>query len=221
MNTWLRDNGLSIALFALFAVTIAGHAWAGFIAHNQDQAAMGQATLSFLQYIASPAFGSSVFENWESEFLQMGAYVVLTAYLFQRGSPESKDPDERAPQDRDPRLDRNKKDAPWPVRAGRLARAIYAHSLGLALFLLFALSFVFHWWASARHAAEEAIAKGQTPPAFLEHAVSARFWFESFQNWQSEFLSTGLLIVLAIFLRERGSPESKPVGAPHHETGTD
>jgi hypothetical protein len=151
----------------------------------------------------------------------MGMYVCLTAYLFQRGSPESKDPDEEAPQDRDPKLDERKQDAPWPVRAGGMARSLYSHSLGIALFVLFIASFILHLGGSANHAAEEALAAGEQPPSLGEHLVSAQFWFESFQNWQSEFLSTGLLIVLAIFLRERGSPESKPVGAPHSQTGND
>jgi hypothetical protein len=221
MKKWLRDNGLSLTLFGMFAVSIVGHAWSGWIADNQELIADGRASLTLAQYLVSGAFISSVFENWESEFLQMGMYVVLTAYLFQRGSPESNDPDETAPQDRDPKLDKNKPDAPWPVRAGGVARTVYAHSLGLALFLLFAISFVLHWLGSASHAADEAMRKGHAAPTLFEHLISAEFWFESFQNWQSEFLSTGLLIVLAIYLRERGSPESKPVGAPHSQTGND
>jgi hypothetical protein len=160
-----------------------------------------------------------LFENWESEFLQMWAFVMLTAYLIQKGSPESRKPDEVNPQDRDPALDRNKKDAPWPVRVGGAVRAIYSHSLGLALLALFIASFVLHWINSTRHAAEEAQAHGDPSPTLMQHLGDAQFWFESFQNWQSEFLSTAVLIVLAIFLRERHSPESKPVGAPHSETG--
>jgi hypothetical protein len=151
----------------------------------------------------------------------MWAFVMLTAYLVQRGSPESKPLDERAPQDRDPKLDAGKPAAPGPVRAGRLARAVYSHSLGLALLLLFIASFVLHWVNSYRSATEEAAQHGQPAPQLLPYLVEARFWFESFQNWQSEFLSTALLIVLAIFLRERGSPESKPVGAPHSKSATD
>ncbi len=218
---WLRDNGLSITLFALFAVTIIGHGWSGWLAENQDRIRESLPALSLPEYLQSGPFVSSVFENWESEFLQMGTYVVLTAYLFQRGSPESKDPDKRAPQDRDPKLDAHKPRAPWPLRMGSVARVVYSHSLGIALFLLFAASFVLHLGGSAAHAAEEAVAAGQAPPSALQHLASPSFWFESFQNWQSEFLSTGLLIVLAVFLRERGSPESKPVAAPNHQTGND
>jgi hypothetical protein len=219
--SWVRDNGLSLTLFALFAFTIVGHGWAGWIANNEELIRDGITPLTLGAYLAGGQFVSTVFENWESEFLQMWAYVMLTAYLFQRGSPESKDPDQPAPQDRDPKLDRTKADAPWPVRAGGVARSIYAHSLGWALLLLFIASFALHWINSTRRAAEEALQHGEPAPTLLAHLGSAELWFESFQNWQSEFLSTGVLIVLAVFLREKGSPESKPVGAPHSETGTD
>lgn len=219
--TWLRDNGLSITLFLLFAVSIVGHGWAGWLAHNEELVRDGVAPLTLLAYLRGGEFGSTVFENWESEFLQMWAYVMLTAYLFQRGSPESKDPDEAAPQDRDPKADRNKLDAPWPVRAGGIARVLYAHSLGWTLLALFLASFALHWINSTRDAADQALRNGESAPSLLQHLTSAQLWFESFQNWQSEFLSTAVLIVLAIFLRERGSPESKPVGAPHAQTGAD
>lgn len=218
---WLRDNGLSIALFALFAISVTGHAWAGWIVNNQELIRDGAAPIGLWPYLASAEFNSTLFENWESEFLQMAAYVMFTAYLFQRGSPESKDPDKAAAQDRDPKSDQNKRDAPWPVRAGGFARTVYAHSLGLSLLLLFVASFCLHWINSARHAVEEALLHGERPPTLLEHLGSAELWYESFQNWQSEFLSTFVLIVLAIFLREKGSPESKPVGAPHSQTGVD
>lgn len=221
MRTWLRDNGLSLTLFALFALSEIGHILSGWASYNEELAQDGVSALALGAYLLSGQFGSSLFENWESEFLQMGAYVILTAYLFQRGSPESKDPDKAAPQDRVPALDGNKKDAPWPVRAGGFARTLYAHSLGLALLLLFAISFVLHWINSTRVAVDEAFRNDETPPTLLQHLGSAQLWFESFQNWQSEFLSTAILIVLAVYLREKGSPESKPVAAPHAKTGND
>jgi hypothetical protein len=220
MNKWIRDNGLTLALAVLFLASLVGQVVTGHAAENQERLEHGQTLVGLAEYLRGGPFLSALFENWESEFLQMWAYVMLTAYLFQRGSPESKDPDEAAPQDRDPALDEKKPEAPWPVRAGGLARTVYAHSLGLTLFTLFVASFVLHWLNSARAAAEEALQHGQAPPGLLEHLGNVGFWFESFQNWQSEFLSTSLLIVLAIFLRERGSPESKPVAAPHGQTGT-
>lgn len=221
MKTWLRDNGLTLVLLSLFALSFVGHAAAGWASENAEMADHGRAAIGLVSYLVSGAFLSSVFENWESEFLQMWAFVMLTAYLFQRGSPESKDPDEAAPQDRDPALDARKAGAPTAVRIGGWARTLYSHSLGLTLLLLFIASFVLHFVNSARLAADEAGMHGAATGGMLSHLGEAQFWFESFQNWQSEFLSTAVLIVLAIYLRERGSPESKPVATPHARTGTD
>lgn len=221
MKTWLRDNGLTVALGLLFLGSLVGQMISGFSHENEERLQHGLVLVSFAEFLKGGTFLSTLFENWESEFLQMWTYVTLTAYLFQRGSPESKDPDAPAPQDRDPKLDEKNPDAPGPVRAGGIARVLYAHSLGLALMALFLASFVLHWVNSFRQASEEALEHDQPPPEILPYLGDAQFWFESFQNWQSEFLSTAVLVVLAIFLRERGSPESKPVGAPHSKTGTD
>jgi hypothetical protein len=219
MRALLRRNGLTLALLVLFGVSFAGLMLFGWQAQNEDLRAHGQAALSFGAYLVTGEFLSAVFENWESEFLQMWAFVMLTAYLVQHGSPESKNPDEPIPQDADPALSRLDPRAPGPVHRGGLILRLYSHSLGLALLGLFVLSFVLHWLNSARTAADEALRHGQTPPSLLQHLFSAQMWFESFQNWQSEFLSTAVLIVLGIWLRERGSPESKPVAAPHAQTG--
>ena len=221
MKTFLRDNGLTIVLMALFLLSLAGQAVFGLGAENEQRIEHGAAVVTFAEYVRGGQFLSALFENWESEFLQMFAFVTLTAYLFQRGSPESKDPDKKAPQDSDPKTDESNPNAPWPVRAGGAIHALYAHSLSLALLALFVVSFALHAVNSVRHARDEALEHGQPPPSFGEHIVDAQFWFESFQNWQSEFLSTAVLVVLAIFLRERGSPESKPVAASHRKTGTD
>lgn len=221
MKNWLRDNGLTIALVCLFTASLIGQAISGFASENQTLLDHRQPPLHFIAYLGSGAFLSALFENWESEFLQMWVFVMLTAYLFQRGSPESKDPDKAAPQDRDPKEDANTPDAPLAVRVGGWVRTAYSHSLGFTLLALFLASFVLHWLNSARRAADEALAHGHPAPGLFQFIQQPQFWFESFQNWQSEFLSTAVLIVLAIFLRERGSPESKPVGAPHEKTGTD
>lgn len=214
-----RNNSLSLVLMALFAASVVGMAWSGVAAFNEDRVRDGFAALTLGQYLVSGQFMSAIFENWESEFLQMGTYVVLTAYLYQRGSPESRDLRGKVEQDRDPAEDRDNPRAPWPVRAGGMATKIYAHSLGTALFLLFVLSFALHWANSARAQAEEALLRGETGVHFVQYLGDSQLWFESFQNWQSEFLSTAVLVVLAIFLRERGSPESKAVGDPHDKTG--
>ncbi|WP_309091405.1 DUF6766 family protein [Phenylobacterium sp.] len=219
MKTFLRDNSLTLVLMSLFLVSLVGQVFSGLGVENQQRSEHGEALVGLAEFLRGGQFLSTLFENWESEFLQMWAYVTLTAFLFQRGSPESKDPDKENPQDRDPALDADKPDAPWPVRAGGFVRALYGQSLGLAMMILFVISFWLHLANSARHAGEEAQQHGQAPPSVMEHLGSPEFWFESFQNWQSEFLSTAVLVVVAIVLRQRGSPESKPVSAPHSQTG--
>ena len=219
MMRFVRDNALTIALLTLFAFSLVGQVFTGWNFQNEQRTEHQEPTLSLGAYLASGDFLSALFENWESEFLQMSGYVVLTAYLVQRGSPESKKPDEQNPQDTDPKRSPRKADAPWPVRRGGLALQLYSHSLGLVLILLFLASFVLHWINSWRKAAEEAASHGQPPEGLSQYLVGSEFWFESFQNWQSEFLSTAVLIVLAIWLREKGSPESKPIAAPHGKTG--
>jgi hypothetical protein len=218
MAKFFKDNGLTIALLALFLVSISGQWIAGWQVENEELLRHGGAALSLGAYTVDPAFLSSVFENWESEFLQMSAYVVLTAMLVQRGSAESRDPDD-PPRDSDLERQAHNRGAPKILSAGRLARALYARSLGIALFSLFLLSFVLHWRNSAAVAAEEARQHGEAAVGTLAYLGDPQLWFESFQNWQSEFLSTAVLIVLSIWLRQRESPESKAVAAPNDETG--
>jgi hypothetical protein len=214
----LKDNGLTIVLLLLFAGSIGGQWIAGWHVAAEDALRHDQTPMALSAYTVSPEFLSSVFENWESEFLQMAAYVLLTAFLIQRGSSESKDPD-GPPRDEDLDTQALKPGAPAILRRGPLARALYAQSLGIALALLFLLSFVMHWTQSAKAAAQEAIEHGEAAPTLLAYLGDPQLWFESFQNWQSEFLSTAVLVVLSIYLRQRESPESKPVAAPHSQTG--
>ncbi|MBB6469888.1 hypothetical protein HNQ96_005782 [Aminobacter lissarensis] len=210
MKSWLRDNGLTLTLMLVFLVTILGMAITGFAHENRQLALHREPPLSFLVYLGSGSFLSAVFENWESEFLQMSAYVMLTAFLFQRGSAESLDPD-------DPH---RPGDTPPARLRGRIRRWLYAYGLGLSLAGLFVVSFTIHWLASAAAANEEAARHGGEIKSVASYLFDPLLWFESFQNWQSEFLSTAMLVVLSIFLRFKGSPESKPVSAPHSRTGT-
>jgi hypothetical protein len=219
MRRFLRDNGLSVALFILFAVSLIGQALTGWRAHAEELRLHELPTIGFLDYLGSGHFISAMFENWESEFLQMAAYVVLTIFLFQKGASESKKPDEDNPEDEPPSARRNDPDAPWPVHRGGLLLKLYSHSLSIALVTLFLASFWLHLAGSTRRMNEEALWHGQPPQSMAETLADAEFWYESFQNWQSEFLSIAALVVLGIFLRERGSPESKPVAAPHAMTG--
>jgi hypothetical protein len=219
MRQFLRNNGLSVTLFILFLITLIGQALAGWRAHAEELRIHDLPPIGLAAYLSTGHFLSATFENWESEFLQMAVYVLLTVFLFQKGSPESKDPDEENPEDEAPHKRRGDPDAPWPVHRGGLLLKLYSHSLSIALLALLVLSFWLHLASSTRRSNEEALRHQQPTQTISETLVDSEFWYESFQNWQSEFLSIGVLVVLGIFLRERGSPESKPVAAPHAMTG--
>jgi len=218
MTAFFRNNGLTIVLMLLFLGSIIGQWLTGWRFENEELARHGEDALTLGQYATDPQFVSSVFENWESEFLQMSSYVLLTCFLYQKGSAESNEPG-APPRDDDLEAQSRKRGAPAILRVGPAARWVYANSLGLTLLLLFAGSFLMHWKFSAAQAAAEALSHGETPLSTSQYLWNAQLWFESFQNWQSEFLSTAVLVVLTIFLRQRESPESKPVAASHSQTG--
>jgi hypothetical protein len=220
MRKIFHDNGLSIVLIGAFLLILVGQAAAGFYAYNKEQHEHGQPAEDFVGYIGSSHFLEATMENWESEFLQMFAFVVLTACLFQKGSAESKKPDEPEQVDKDPRKSRNKKDAPWPVRKGGFVLTLYENSLSLAFLLLFFVAFTLHAVGGAEEYNQNQREHGSSEVvSTLEYMGTPQFWFESFQNWQSEFLAVGAMVVLSIFLRQKGSPESKRVDSPHSETG--
>jgi hypothetical protein len=220
MRRLLRDNSLSLTLFGLFFVVfLFGQSVAGHREYNADQRDHHESTVSYAGYLHTAHFGEATFENWESEFLQMGAYVLLTALLVQRGSAESKDPDSDEPSDEDPRAN-VRPDSPWPVRRGGAALKVYEHSLTIAMLGLFLASFLLHALTGAHEYSNEQVAHGGSPIGMWGYLTTSRFWFESFQNWQSEFLAVAAIVVLSVFLRQRGSSESKPVAAPHAMTGT-
>jgi hypothetical protein len=172
----LKDNGLTIVLLLATVSKLIGMLVTDLSVYNEELAEHNAQAVSWGEYVTTGQFPSALFEAWESEFLQMSAYVVLTAFLFQ-------------------------------------PRSLYSYSLGLVLFLLFLVGFL----VLLREA--EALLYGQAAPTIADHLLSARTWFESFENWQSEFLSTALILILSIFLRFRDSPEFKPLSAPHSEAG--
>lgn len=220
MKKILKENGLSIVLCLLFIAFIAGQAFAGHAEYNNDQREHGEPQVDFATYVTGPHFLEATMENWESEFLQMFAFVVLTAVLFQKGSAESKKIDEEEPVDRDPRKSRNKQNVPGPVRKGGIILKLYEYSLSIAFLLLFLVSFILHAAGGAAEYSQEEREHGNAVQvSTVQYMATSRFWFESFQNWQSEFLSVGAMVVLTIWLRQRGSPESKPVDSPHDQTG--
>jgi len=221
MRRFFYENGLSVVLFVLFALTLFGQSVTGLGEYNEDQRRHGQPAVGYAEYLTSGHFIEATFENWESEFLQMAAFVVLTAFLYQKGSAESRKPGTVAEEDVRLLPEDVPADAPWPVRRGGWALKLYENSLALAFALLFLLSFALHAVGGAEEYNQEHFehaGAGQRMTA-LGYMATSRFWFESFQNWQSEFLSVFAMVVLSIFLRQRSSPESKPVHAPHSETG--
>lgn len=219
MKKVLRNNSLSLVFFLLFLVSIVGQTITGLKQYNENMQEKGGQQVGLRQYLSSGHFLESTFENWESEFLQMGLFVVMTIFLYQKGSSESKDPDDpKGEEDREP--DPNKEDAPWPVKQGGLILKIYKHSLTIALLLLFAVSFGIHWYGSMKDYNEEQQLLRKPTVTAIEYLANSRLWFESFQNWQSEFLSIFAIIMLSVFLRQKGSPQSKPVDAAYaDETG--
>lgn len=221
MKRFLRNNGLGIVALVLFLLFLGGHSLAGYRYYNDEQASHGQTEVTYAEFVRSGEFVESVFENWESEFLQMGSFVLLTVFLRQKGSPESKKLEGKETVDQNPR-NTNNRDAPWPVRYGGWARAIYGNSLSIAFILLFLLSFWLHAYGGSRATCDENIAHGDTDcPSVMQYAGTSKFWYESLQNWQSEYLAVFSIVVLGIFLRQYGSPESKPINTPHHQTGSE
>lgn len=216
---WIRDRALTLALMAMFLVFLAGQLITGFAEYNGEQAQHGHAAVAMTDYLATGHPWEALFENWESEFLQMSVFVLLTTFLIQKGSPESRRPGVKEPFDMDPRDFADNPDAPWPVRRGGWILRLYEHSLGLAFVLLFLVAWVGHAVGGSAAYAADQVSHGLPRPAFTDYLMSARFWFESFQNWQSEFLAIASMVWLAVYLRQRWSPESKPVHAPHAETG--
>ena len=219
LSTWLKESSLTLVFMTAFALLWIGQIYTGHLDFNHELTEHGRLPLSLAQYLVSGHLWEATFENWESEFLQMAAFVVLTAFLIQRGSPESRRPRAIEESDADPRRFRDRPDVPWPVRRGGWMLTLYEYSLGLALAVLFLLSWAGHAVAGWRAYRADALLTGDAPPAWIEYVTSARFWFESLQNWQSEFLAIGAMVWLSVYLRYRGSPESKPVHAAHRETG--
>jgi hypothetical protein len=218
-----RDNGLSWCFGALFLGALGLQAIAGHAEFNNEQVQHGGELISLGQYVVSAQYGAAVLENWQSEYLQFSLYILATVWLLQRGSPESKEPGkEGLESDADQKLGRHSspKSPAW-ARAAGIKRAIYSNSLLIVMTLIWLAS----WYGSAvtgwgEHN-DDLITHLQAPLSLVQYMGSADFWERTFQNWQSEFLAIGSMSILAVYLRQRGSPESKPVGAPHGSTGVE
>jgi len=209
-------NGLTIVFLTLFIITLSAQAFTGWKEHNSELRDDHRTEIGFGEYLQSGHFLSATFENFESEFLQMALYVVLTVTLRQIGSAESKKLDGPEEVDREPKPSA---EAPWLVRKGGWASKLYSHSLSICFVILFLASWALHLYGSWQNHNVEQLAKHLPRESVFAYLGQAEFWFETFQNWQSEFLSVASIVFLTIYLREKGSPESKPVDAPNMETG--
>jgi hypothetical protein len=231
MKRFLRDNSLTLALAALFLFCLIMQAVTGMAEHNDDLQRHGLATLSMGEYLLSGHFIEATFENWESEFFQMGLYVLLTALLFQRGSSESNplpDEEENPLKKKIAELQEQLKQeeiqrlgVPWAVKKGGVWKVLYQRSLSLALLTLFVISWALHALGGWKQDNLVRSFHNKPPESLLEFIGSSDFWFQSFQNWQSEFFSVASLGVLSIFLRQKGSPQSKKMRDPNWKTGSD
>jgi hypothetical protein len=210
-----RNSGLTIVLLALFLLTLLGQLLSGWKDFNDDQREHGLSKVSLAAYAGRGHFWQAVAENWESEFLQMSMFVVLTACLYQKGSPESNDPDKK--DDRKDPSDASRTDpkSPWPLRRGGVWLWLYAHSLSIAFGSMFLVSFLMHAVAGHREYIRDQTLNHQPRPSLGDYVTSGKFWFESMQNWQSEFLSLAAMVYGSVYLRERGSAESKRIDSPH------
>jgi hypothetical protein len=221
MRRFLRENSLSLFFLTIFLGALVGQAIAGHSLYNSEQLSHGETAISLGRYLTSSNFGAAVMENWQSEYLQFMLMMLATVWLLQRGSPESKRLDRQGREtEREQRIGRHAgEESPFWARAGGIRTAIYSNSLLIAMGLIFLGS----WFAQSvtgwtEHNATLA-EHGETSVSWLSFLGTSEFWEGTFQNWQSEFLAVGSFAVLTIYLRQRGSPESKPVGAPHDATG--
>ncbi|REJ06327.1 hypothetical protein DY023_06770 [Microbacterium bovistercoris] len=217
MPRLLRDNALGLFFLLLFLLAIAGQSMAGYFRQLEELAEHGRPAVDYLGFILSPDFVVDVAENWQSEFLQFFLFIGATVWLVQRGSPESKKPGDEGPGDDATQLvgAHAPHDAPAWAKAGGWRRALYGNSLLIVMGTVFALSWLIQSLAGTIVAGEESTMHGMPAPTWAEYIVSADFWDRTLQNWQSEFLAVGTMVAFSIYLRQRGSAESKPVGMPH------
>jgi hypothetical protein len=223
MRRFLRENSLTLTFLALFLAALVAQAVAGHAAFNNDQADHGGAAISFWRYVFSSAYGVAVMENWQSEYLQFTLFIGLTVFLVQRGSPESKELGKEGTQsDEEQRVGRHATDrSPGWARAEGLRRRVYENSLLLVMGAAWAGTWGAQTFTGLVEYNAERLEHLSEPLSLGQYVGTASFWERTLQNWQSEFLAVGSMVILAVYLRQRGSPESKPVGVPHDATGVE
>jgi hypothetical protein len=221
MRRVLRDNGIGLVFGALFLLMLVGQAISGQIQYNDQQVAYGSEQVSFLHYVTSSSFAVDVVENWQSEYLQFFLYIFLTVWLVQRGSGESKDIEKVGTESDEDQLvgEHARADSPKWARYQDWRGALFSRSLGLVMGTIFVLSWLAQSVAGWAAYNTEQLGNREDPVTWLGYLGEPDFWNRTLQNWQSEMLAVGSMAVLGVYLRQRGSPESKPVGAAHGDTG--
>jgi hypothetical protein len=223
MRSFVRDNSLSLFFGLIFLFALVGQSFAGMAQFNQHQLADSMATVSYAQYLTSSDFAVDVAENWQSEYLQFLLYIFATVWLVQRGSVESKKPEETGTEsDEDQKVGVHAPpDAPRSAWTGGFRTAVFSRSLGIVMGLIFLASWLAQSLAGTASYNQQQLAQREDAVSWLSYLATSDFWNRTLQNWQSEFLAVGSMAVLSVYLRQRGSPESKPVGAPHAATGVE
>jgi hypothetical protein len=223
MRRFLRENSLSLVFLLFFVLAVAGQAYAGWHDFNDEALAHNESTISLGRYLVSSSFGNALLENWQSEYLQFTLYILLTVFFVQRGSPESKEPgSEGGESDEDQLVGAHARpDSPRWARARDWRGRLYANSLVIVMSTIWLLSWFGQSVTGWSQYNSDQLTHKEPTVSWLGYLGTADFWQATLQNWQSEFLAVGSMAVLAIYLRQRGSPESKKVGAPHHATGTE
>ncbi|MEV4084611.1 DUF6766 family protein [Nonomuraea fuscirosea] len=219
----VRENALSLTFLVLFLLALSGQAVAGLLQFNDQQVAEGAEPVSLARFVLSSSFAVDVAENWQSEYLQFFLFIMLTVWLVQKGSPESKEPgEEGAESDEEQRIGPHAgPDSPRWARAKGMRLWLLSNSLGMVMGAVFLLSWLAQSVAGQAAYNAERLSDLRDPVTWGSYVTSPEFWNRSLQNWQSELLAVLSMVVLSIYLRQRGSPESKPVGAPHASTGVE
>jgi hypothetical protein len=222
MRLWLRNNSLSVFFGVLFLASVFGQSLAGYRVFNQDALEHGSQTFSYARYLVSSHFGEAVVENWQSEFLQFTAFILATVWLIQRGSNESKKPEDAGLESDQQQLigEHAQRNSPRWAKVGGWRTAVYSNSLLLVMTAIFLASWFAQSLTGWNEYNDEQRDHEESTVSWAGYLAGADFWEKTLQNWQSEFLAVGTMAVYTVYLRQRGSPESKPVGAPHDQTGT-
>jgi hypothetical protein len=222
MKRFLRDNGLTLFFVLLFLGSVTGQAFAGHAAYNHDLIADQLQPISLWRYVTSSSFAADLSENWQSEYLQFWVYIMATVWLVQRGSPESKELGKAGTEtDEDQQIGEHatEESPTWAQKSSGARLWILSNSLCLVMGTFFFLSWLVQSIAGKAAYNDQQLRQLEAPVNWLGYLHSADFWNRTLQNWQSEFLAVASMAAFSIYLRQRGSSQSKPVGAPHSATG--